>query len=181
MNTRQKNLEKLRLMAIFSMLGAIMFVSKLVMEFLPNIHLIGALTMVYTIVYRVKALIPIYIFVFLTGLYGGFSLWWVPYLYVWTVLWAVTMLLPKKMPNKIAIPVYMVICALHGLLFGVLYAPAQALLFGFNFKQTLAWVASGFAFDVIHAVGNFVAATLILPLSGTIGKLERRFHQNDSK
>ena len=108
-------------MAVFAMLGAIMFVSKLVMEFLPNIHLIGALTMVYTIVYRAKALIPIYIFVFLTGLYGGFSLWWVPYLYVWTVLWAVTMLLPRKMPNKIAIPVYMVVCALHGLLFGVLY------------------------------------------------------------
>ena len=166
-------------MVVFAMLGAIMFVSKLVMEFLPNVHLIGALTMIYTIVYRAKALIPIYIFVFLSGLYGGFSLWWVPYLYVWTVLWAVTMLLPRKMPSKIAIPVYMVICALHGLLFGVLYAPAQALLFGFNFKQTLAWVASGFAFDVIHAVGNFVAAALILPLSGMIGKLEGRFHQND--
>ena len=69
MNARQKNLEKLRLIAVFSMLGAIMFVSKLVMEFLPNVHLIGALTMVYTIVYRSKALIPLYIFVFLSGLY----------------------------------------------------------------------------------------------------------------
>ena len=177
MNARQKNLEKLRLMAVFAMLGAIMFVSKLVMEFLPNIHLIGALTMIYTIVYRAKALIPIYIFVFLTGLYGGFSLWWVPYLYVWTLLWAVTMLLPKRMPKKIAVPVYMVICALHGLLFGVIYAPAQALLFGFNFKQTVAWVAAGFSFDVIHAIGNFVAATLILPLSQTLLRLENKFHQ----
>ena len=164
-------------MAVFAMLGAIMFVSKLVMEFLPNIHLIGALTMVYTIVYRAKALIPIYIFVFLTGLYGGFSLWWVPYLYVWTLLWAMTMLLPKRMPKKIAVPVYMVICALHGLLFGVIYAPAQALLFGFSFKQTVAWVAAGFSFDVIHAIGNFVAATLILPLSQTLLRLENKFHQ----
>ena len=166
-------------MAVFAMLGAIMFVSKLVMEFLPNIHLIGALTMVYTIVYRAKALIPIYIFVFLTGLYGGFSLWWVPYLYVWTLLWAMTMLLPKRMPKKIAVPVYMVICALHGLLFGVIYAPAQALLFGFSFKQTVAWVAAGFSFDVIHAIGNFVAATLILPLSQTLLRLENKFHQNN--
>ena len=166
-------------MAVFAMLGAIMFVSKLVMEFLPNVHLIGALTMVYTIVYRAKALIPIYIFVFLTGLYGGFSLWWVPYLYVWTLLWAVTMLLPKRMPKKIAVPVYIVICALHGLLFGVIYAPAQALLFGFSFKQTVAWVAAGFSFDVIHAIGNFVAATLILPLSQTLLRLENKFHQNN--
>ena len=29
----------------------------------------------------------------------GFGVWWVPYLYVWTVLWGMTMLLPKKMPN----------------------------------------------------------------------------------
>ena len=138
MNARQKNLERLRLVAVFAMLGAIMFVSKLVMEFLPNVHLIGALTMVYTIVYRAKALIPLYVFVFLTGLYGGFGLWWIPYLYVWTVLWAVTMLLPKKMKPALAVPVYMIVCALHGLLFGVLYAPAQALLFGLNFKQTVS-------------------------------------------
>lgn len=177
MNVRQKNLERLRLVAIFAMLGAIMFVSKLVMEFLPNIHLIGALTMVYTIVYRAKALIPLYVFVFLTGLYGGFGPWWIPYLYVWTVLWAVTMLLPKKMKPGIAVPVYMVICALHGLLFGVLYAPAQALLFGLNFKQTVAWVAAGLPFDVIHAVGNFAVAMLVLPLSRTLGKLEGKFHQ----
>ena len=175
MNARQKNLEKLRLIAVFSMLGAIMFVSKLVMEFLPNVHLIGALTMVYTIVYRSKALIPLYIFVFLSGLYGGFSLWWIPYLYVWTVLWAACMLLPKKMKPQIAVPVYMVVCALHGLLFGVIYAPAQALLFGLNFKQAVAWVVSGLPFDVIHAVGNFAAATLILPLSKTLGSLERKF------
>jgi len=179
MNARQRNLERLRLMAVFAMLGAIMFVSKLVMEFLPNLHLIGALTMVYTIVYRAKALIPIYIFVFLTGLYGGFGLWWIPYLYVWTVLWAVTMLLPKKMKPCIAVPVYMIVCALHGLLFGVLYAPAQALLFGLNFKQMLAWIASGFPFDVIHGIGNFVAATLILPLSRTLGALER--YKNNKK
>jgi len=179
MNVRQKNLERLRLVAVFAMLGAIMFVSKLVMEFLPNVHLIGALTMIYTIVYRAKALIPLYVFVFLTGLYGGFGLWWIPYLYVWTVLWAVTMLLPKKMKPRIAVPVYMVVCALHGLLFGVLYAPSQALLFGLNFKQMIAWVAAGFPFDVIHAVGNFVVATLVLPLSRTLGKLEGRFHSNN--
>ncbi len=163
-------------MAVFAMLGAILFVSKLVMEFLPNVHLIGALTMVYTIVYRTKALVPIYIFVFLTGLYGGFALWWIPYLYVWTVLWAVTMLLPKKMKPQVAIPVYMAVCALHGLLFGVLYAPAQAFLFGLNFKQMLAWIASGFPFDVIHGIGNFVAAVLVLPLSRTLGALEGKFH-----
>ena len=53
------------------------------MELLPNIHLLGMLTMVYTIVFRIKALIPIYVYVFLNGIFAGFSPWWIPYLYIW--------------------------------------------------------------------------------------------------
>ena len=52
-------------MVIFAMLGTLMFCSKIILEVLPNIHLLGMLTMVYTIVYRRKALIPIYIYVFM--------------------------------------------------------------------------------------------------------------------
>ena len=158
---------------IFSMLGAIMFCSKLVMDALPNIHLIGALAMVYTLVYRKKALYPIYIFAILTGLYGGFGLWWVPYLYIWTILWGVTMLLPKSINPKIAAVIYPVVCSLHGLAYGTLYAPAQALLFGLDFDGMIAWIVAGLPFDLIHALGNLVAGLLILPLSRLLFKLER--------
>lgn len=151
-----------------------MFVSKLVLEFLPNVHLLGALTMVYTIVYRKQALIPIYVYVFLNGLYAGFNLWWVPYCYLWAILWAVTMLLPKKMPVKLAVPVYMAVCSLHGLLFGMLYAPFQALAFGLDLKGMIAWIVSGLPWDVVHAVGNLVAGTLIVPLSRVLAKLEEK-------
>ena len=77
------------------MLGALMYCSKIIMDALPNIHLLGMFTMTYTLVFRKKALIPIYIFVMITGLFGGFAAWWLPYLYIWAVLWGVTMLLPK--------------------------------------------------------------------------------------
>ena len=69
-----------REMVTFAMLGTLMFCSKLAMEALPNIHLLGMLTMVYTLVYRKKALIPIYIYVILNGAFSGFNLWWVPYI-----------------------------------------------------------------------------------------------------
>ena len=42
----------IREMVIFAMLGTVMFCSKIILEVLPNIHLRGMLTMVYTIVYR---------------------------------------------------------------------------------------------------------------------------------
>ena len=165
---------KTRELAIFAMLGAIMYVSKIIMELIPNIHLLGTFIMAYTLVYRRKALYPIYVFVLLCGALGGFNTWWVPYLYVWTVLWGVAMLLPKHMPKKIAPIIYMLVCALHGFCFGILYAPAQALMFGLSFEQTLAWIASGFPFDVMHGIGNFFCGMLIVPLVSLLKMLERR-------
>ena len=158
------------------MLGALMFCSKVIMEVLPNIHILGMLTMVYTLAFRKKALFPLYIYIFINGLYAGFATWWVPYLYIWTVLWGVTMLLPKKMPRTVALVVYPAVCALHGALFGVLYAPGQALLFGLDFKGMLAWIAAGFVFDITHAIGNFAAGLLILPMSSLLKRLNNTLH-----
>ena len=35
--------------AVFAMLGAIMYASKIIMEFAPNIHLLGVFTIAYTV------------------------------------------------------------------------------------------------------------------------------------
>ena len=149
---------------IFAMLGALMYMSKLLMDALPNIHLIGVFIVSITVVYRKKALYPIYIFVLIAGLLGGFSAWWVPYLYIWTVLWGMIMLLPKNLSPKAAPVIYMVVCSLHGFIYGILYAPAQALMFGLDFKGMLAWIAAGFPFDITHGISNFLCGSLIVPL-----------------
>lgn len=161
-------------LVLFAMLGMIMFVSKLVMEFLPNIHLLGMLTMVYTLTFRTKALIPIYVYVFVNGLFAGFATWWVPYLYIWTVLWGVTMLLPQRMPRKVACVVYPLVCGLHGLAFGILYAPAQALMYGLSWEATKAWIVVGWLWaDPVMAVGNTLAGLLIVPMVELLNKLLR--------
>lgn len=162
-----------REIVLFAMLGALMFTSKIILEVLPNVHLLGAFTMVYTVVFRKKALIPIYVFVLINGVWSGFAVWWIPYLYIWTVLWGVTMLLPKNMPKKTACIVYPAICTLHGLLYGMLYAPVQALFFGLDLEGMLLWILAGLPWDAVHAVGNLVAGLLILPLSEIIKKHRR--------
>jgi len=158
-------------MCLFSMFGALMFGSKKMMEFLPNIHLIGMFIVLLTVVYRVKALIPLYIYVFLDGVFGGFSLWWVPYLYVWTVLWGMAMLIPKNIHPAVAAAVYPIVCSLHGFLFGILYAPFQAWAFNLNFDQMITWIFAGAPFDVTHGISNFIVGLLILPLSVVLKKL----------
>ena len=160
-------------MVIFAMLGTLMYCSKIIMEAIPNVHLLGMFTMVFTLVYRKKALIPIYVFIMLTGLFAGFATWWIPYLYIWAVLWGITMLLPRNMPYGIACVIYPIVCAMHGLLYGTLYAPAQALLFGLDFDGMLAWIVAGLPWDMIHAVGNFAAGLLIIPLATLLKKLQK--------
>ena len=160
-------------MVIFSMLASIMYVSKIIMESLPNIHLIGTLTIAYTLVYRKKALFIIYTFVFITGLLNGFGVWWIPYLYIWTILWGMTMLLPKNIPNQLKPIVYMILCASHGFLYGILYAPSQALLFGLDFNGMIAWIMSGLYFDLIHGISNFTIGTLILPIVNILQKVNK--------
>ena len=154
-----------RELALYGMLGALMFCSKLITEALPNIHLVGMLTMVCALSFGRRGLIPVYIFVLLTGIFGGFAFWWIPYLYIWALLWLACMLLPKNMPRRVAAVVYPIVCSLHGFCFGVLYAPAQALLFGLNFKQTLAWIAAGLPFDIIHGISNLFTGLMVLPLT----------------
>lgn len=163
----------IREMAIFSMLGALMYASKVIMEWAPNIHLLGVFTIAFTVVYRAKALYPIYIYVLLNGIFAGFATWWIPYLYIWAVLWGITMLLPKKMPKPVAVVVYSLVNALHGYGFGILYAPVQALLFGLSFKGMLAWIAAGFPFDIIHGTSNLICGLLIVPIVLVLQQLER--------
>ena len=163
---------KLREIIIFALLGVIMFISKLVMDALPNIHLIGAFTIAFTVVYRRKALYPITIFATLTLVYAGFYMW--PYFYIWAILWGVTMLLPKKMPDAVAAVVYIIVCGLHGLSFGTLYTPAQALMFGLNLEQMIAWIIKGFPYDIIHMHGNLLAGVLILPIIKVLKIADRR-------
>lgn len=159
--------------AVFGMLGALMYASKVIMELLPNIHLIGTFIVAMTVVYRRKALYPLYIFVLLTGLLNGFGTWWIPYLYIWTVLWGMTMLIPKKIPEKAKPIVYSAVCSLHGFLYGVLYAPAQALLFGLDFEATLTWIATGLPFDITHGISNFICGLLICPIISILSKAEK--------
>ena len=163
----------IREMTIFSMLGALMFASKMLMEVAPNIHLLGVFTVAFTVVYRAKALYPIYIYVLLNGIFAGFATWWIPYLYIWAVLWGMTMLLPKKMPKPVAMVVYSVVNALHGYGFGILYAPAQAVLFGLSFKGMLAWIVAGFPFDAIHGTSNLICGLLIVPIVMVLRSMER--------
>ncbi len=166
MSLKPKNNSRERLfhLILFAMLGALMYISKWALQWAANIHLIGFFIMVFTFVYRSKALIPTYIFVFLCGALDGFGMWWYGYLYVWAVLWGVTMLLPADIVQR---PCGGVVCAavngLFGLLFDILFLPASIFYFNlYSRERVLLYLAGGTWFNILHCVGN-IAAGLLVP------------------
>ena len=60
--------------ALFAVLGVILFVADIAFEALPNIHLVGVLIVVITAVYKYKALFPIDVLVDTVHLRLGCSL-----------------------------------------------------------------------------------------------------------
>jgi len=145
------------------------------MQGMHGVHLLGLFIAAITLTYRVRALIPLYVYIMLDGLLAGFAFWWIPYLYIWLPLWGVFMLAGKiNLPKKIKVPLYMVLCGLQGLLFGTMYAPAQAIMFGLSFEATIAWILAGLWYDAFHAAVQFAAGALIIPLSELLKKLSQR-------
>lgn len=155
------------------MLSTILFLSRFGLQWIPGVHPMALIIAAMTLVYRRRALVPLYSYILLDGVLHGFSMWWMPYLYIWLPLWGAFMLLGKlELSRKIQTPLYMVVCALHGLSFGLLYAPAQALMFGFSFRVTIAWIIAGLPFDIIHAISNFAVGSMIIPLSALLKNLD---------
>lgn len=169
----RRSLLRLRALLRDALLGAVLVFGKEMLAFLPNVEMVSMLIMAYTVVYRWRALVPIYVFVALETVIYPFPPTVVMYLYVWLILFAVAMLLPKR---ALPAPVYMLIGGLYGLSYGALCAPVQAFFFHLSARGTLAWIAAGFSFDITHAIGNVAICVLTPVVIRLLQRLEKQAH-----
>ena len=152
---------------VAALMAAIMLISQVALAVLPNIELVSILVIVGTIVFGRKTLLSIYIFALLEGLIYGFGIWWVNYLYVWTILYVIVRLLRSQRQPLF----WAVISAIFGLSFGLLCAIPYALAGGF-YAGVANWV-SGIIFDLLHCAGNFVVALgLFKPLYSVMQRVK---------
>lgn len=162
-------------LVLIALLGALLLAVQVALAVIPNVELVSLLVIVYTLVFRAKVIPMIYIFAVLEGLIYGFGIWWIMYLYVWTLLAGVTYLF-RKMETTVG---WAILSAAFGLLFGLLCSIPY--LFVGGFSMMLAWWASGLLFDVLHCVGNFVVCLLLYkPLLRVLQKLNRVGLQSNS-
>ena len=78
------------------LLAAILFVLQVAFGFLPNIEPVTILILIFTFVLNRKTLLIIYTFALLEGIFYGFGIWWIMYLYVWTILYFIVRLMRKN-------------------------------------------------------------------------------------
>lgn len=168
---------------ILAFLTAILFISQIALSFLPNIEIVSLLIILYTQFFKKKVFLVIYLFALLEGLLYGFGIWWIMYLYVWSILAFIVLFICKIRKNTCAIttapllpeqnktPIFWaIISGFYGLFFGILcaipYFISGGWAAGFGY-----WIR-GIPFDIIHCIGNFtVTLVLYKPLYYILQKL----------
>ncbi|MGB4661464.1 MAG: hypothetical protein WBI07_19990, partial [Mobilitalea sp.] len=99
----------------------------------------------------------------------GIGLWWINYLYVWTVLFIVTLLLRKVRSPYI----WAAISGLFGLSFGALCSIPYFITGGV--PTGLAYWIAGIPFDITHGIANFIVClVLFYPLHVLLENINRR-------
>lgn len=148
-------------------LSAILLVGQVGMSFLPNIEPVSTLIILYTLTYKKRVFPVIYTFVLLEGVLFGFGIWWISYLYIWSIL-ALVALAFQKLDSAI---LWAVVSGSFGLLFGALCAIPYLISGGPG--AAFAYWAAGIPYDILHCLGNFVL-TLVLyrPLLELLGRLQ---------
>lgn len=153
---------------LMGLLGAILMVTKMALAWLPNIEPVSLLVMVYASVLGWKALCPVYVYVALEYMIWGFGLWSACYLYVWTIL-ALLAILLRRMESPVG---WAVLGGAFGLCFGALCALVYLAAGGWQFA--LSWWVSGIPFDLLHCVGNFAMALFLFrPCHKVLSRLTR--------
>lgn len=155
-------------MTRIALLSAILYVSKVALEFIPNVETISLLVILFTLVFGKEAFLIVTVFNFFELIQWGFGTWWVSYLYVWPLLCLITLFFKTVIKEEFLI--WSIISGGFGLIFGSLFA---IIYIPIDPSYALAYWISGLPWDVWHAVWNFVLMLVLgKPLYMVLNKMK---------
>ena len=159
-----------RTIAILALCTALVFGFQVALAAIPNGECVTLLFILFTLYFRYHTLYIIYTFALLEGLTYGFGIWWFMYLYVWTILWGIVMLLGRKHRPAWF---WAIVAAAHGLFYGLLCSLPY--LFAGGPMMAFSWWITGIPFDLLHCIFNLVIVfTLFRPLDRFFARLQAR-------
>ena len=167
---KQKMKLSVKELILFGMLGGIVSLSQIALSFIPNVETVTLFIIIFSLIYREKALFIVFVFVAVMGIVYGFGLWWWGYVVIWALLCILTIKIRKiLLKGSLVMAIY---SGIFGLLFGVFFAIPYAIFGGIN--AGIAYWISGIPYDIIHGVGNyFIMLVLGEPLLKLINRLNK--------
>ena len=160
-----------RRLALLGILTAVLLGGQVALAALPNVEVVSLLVILYSLLLGRQVFLILYAFVLLEGCLYGFGLWWVSYLYVWTILAAIALALRRAEAHPLF---WAIVCGFFGLGFGALCA-LPCLVTGGMAAAVSYWLA-GLGFDLVHCAGNFTLCLLLFrPLHRLLERLLRRY------
>ena len=163
--------------AYIAFMVALIEVCKSGLLFLPNIELTSFWIIMFMLFYGRKTYLVIPAFILVEGCLYGFGIWWVMYLYTWSLLGLLTWLF-KRIDSCIF---WSVLSCVFGLSFGFLCSFPYFFI-GLSsggikeaFSVQIAWWVAGIPWDITHGIGNFVLMLILyIPVSKVMKKLFRK-------
>ncbi|NMA07288.1 MAG: hypothetical protein GX928_06215 [Ruminococcaceae bacterium] len=154
------------------MATAIVVAAKFAMSSLPNIEPVTLLFILYTKHLKKKTLYVIYVFTLIEGIIYGFHIWWITYLYVWTLLYIFV-----SHAKGEGVLYYASIGGIFGLIFGTLTSIPYFFIGGI--AGGIAYISAGIVFDLVHAAGNFIIIALLYkPLDYALERIVEKSFDN---
>lgn len=140
---------------LMGMLTGILFMGQVLLAFLPNVEIVTLLILLYTLIFGRKVFLMIYVFVLMEGIFYGFGLWWINYLYVWSILAIVVLFFDQQRDPLF----WSTVAGFFGLAFGALCALPYFFIGGpaaaFSY-----WIA-GIPYDITHCIGNAILCLVL--------------------
>jgi len=153
---------KLRETALIGLLAAVCVVSRVTLQFLPNIKPVTAIIIisvfVFSMVFGIKLAV---VTVLVSNMILGMGIWTVFQILAWTVIAVIAGLLAKVVKNPRLLPMSF-FAALMGYVYGFFVSLDKLLYLGV--KGFWVYYISGLPFDTLHAVGNFAFYLVFAPI-----------------
>lgn len=153
--------------ALAGVMLATIEVAKFALSSIAGIEIVSLLFILYTLSFgkRISYVLPAFLIV--EGIFGGFGIWWFMYVYIWSILVAVTYGFRKYKSMWF----WSTISGIFGLLFGTMCCPVYFIAFGT--ETAVSWWVAGIPTDIIHGISNFiVCAILFKPLQTVLNKVK---------
>lgn len=131
-------------------------VSKLALDFLPNVEIVTFLFILYTLFFGKNTLLVALGFTLIECCFKGIQTWTLMYLYIWPLLVIIVCLARRRNAGYIF---YCILSGVYGLLFGF-FCSIPYLFIG-GVRTAAAWWIAGLPYDAIHGGSNFVICLIL--------------------